>query len=356
MVASVTRNATSNLILVDLDTQTYKDLSLDIVDIQQNALSHLSPTAFAVIGSSRTSPQALYRVELGDSISIKLLRTTVQLSIPSTYLSEAQHINFPRRYGKNQSGSAYAIFVPPRNPNFVAPAGSKPPLLVWMHGGPTSHVTPGLSLATQYWTSRGYAYVLVNHAGSTGYGRAYRELLDGEWGVADVADAASCVAFLVSEGLVDVTRVGIVGESAGGYAVLQSAYMYPDLWAGGVSLYGISNLQGFVETTHKFESHYLFGLVLQKGMTVEGKEAVYKSRSACYHAEKIKAPLLLLQGSVDTVVPEVQARQFESVMNQLGKDIEVVVFEGEGHGWHKKETIKAALELQAQFWTKTLVR
>lgn len=197
--------------------------------------------------------------------------------------------------------------------------------------------------------------MLVNHAGSTGYGRAYRELLDGEWGVADVADAASCVRFLISKSLIDSTRVGIVGESAGGYAVLQAAYIYPDLWAGGISLYGISNLQGFAETTHKFESHYLFGLVLQKGMTPTEVEAVYKDRSACYHAEKIKAPLLLLQGSVDTVVPEVQARQIEDIMHQLGKTIEVVVFEGEGHGWHKKETIRESLELQTQFWAKTLV-
>lgn len=355
MVASVTRNATHNLFLIDLESETYKDLELDLVDIQQNAMARLSSTAFVVIGSTRTMPQALYRVDIGANTTIKLIRETIKMSIPSAFLSEAKHISFPRRYGKNLSGLAHAFIVHPRNPDFQAPAGSKPPLLLWMHGGPTSHKTPGLSLETQYWTSRGYTYVLVNHAGSTGYGRAYRELLDGEWGVADIADAASCVEFLASKNLIDIKKVGIVGESAGGYAVLQASYMYPDIWASGVSLYGISNLQGFAETTHKFESYYLFGLVLRKGLAKQEEEDVFRSRSACYHAEKIKAPLLLLQGSVDTVVPEVQARQFEEVMMNLRKSVKVVVFEGEGHGWHKRETIKKSLELQEQFWEETLL-
>jgi len=201
---------------------------------------------------------------------------------------------------------------------------------VWMHGGPTSHVTPGLSLATQYWTSRGYACARINHAGSTGYGRAYRELLDGEWGVADIADAASCVAYLASQSLIDASKVGIVGESAGGYAVLQALTTYPSIWAGGISLYGISDLQGFVEITHKFESQYLVGLVLGEGLSKEDEEAVYRSRSAVYHAEKITAPLLLLQGSADTVVPLVQAREMESAMRKLGKTVEVVGIRGRG--------------------------
>jgi len=228
--------------------------------------------------------------------------------------------------------------------------------LVWMHGGPTSHVTPALALNTQYWTSRGYAYVLVNHVGSTGYGRAYRERLDGKWGEADIADAASCVAHLASEKLIDVTKVGIVGESAGGYAVLQALYTHPDIWTAGISLYGISSLQGFAEITHKFESHYILGLVLGKGeWTKEATEALYRKRSALYHVEKIKAPLLLLQGDVDTIVPVNQATQMEEAMKKVGKTVEVVIFEGEGHGWHKEETMRASMELQTEFWAKTLL-
>ncbi|KAJ5833416.1 hypothetical protein N7474_001727 [Penicillium riverlandense] len=355
IVASATQNATSNLVMIDLETNSWKDLSLDLVDIQRNALARVSSTAFAVIGSTRTAPQALYRVDIGDSISISLIRATVEQSISSALISQTHHITFPRTYSGG-SGNAHAMFAAPKNPAFEAPAGTLPPLLVWMHGGPTSHVTPALALKTQYWTSRGYAYVLVNHVGSTGYGRAYRELLDGGWGEADIADAASCVAYLAEEKLIDVNRVGIVGESAGGYAVLQALYTHPDVWTAGISLYGISSLQGFAEITHKFESQYILGLVLGKGeWTKEAREELYRRRSALYHAEKIQAPLLLLQGDVDTIVPVSQATQMEEAMKKVGKTAEVVIFKGEGHGWHKEETIRASMELQTEFWNKTLL-
>ncbi|OKL61052.1 hypothetical protein UA08_03135 [Talaromyces atroroseus] len=358
LVASVNHRATSNLVVIYLDTSTWKDLSLPIVDIQKDALARVSASAFAVIGSTRSTPQALYRVDIGKVVSMKLLRPTVELDIPETIISQAQHITFPRVYGKSDANSpnAYGWFLGPKNVDFKGPEDTKPPLLVWMHGGPTYHVPPGLSLSSQYWTSRGYAYVVVNHVGSTGYGRAYRELLDGEWGSADVADAASCVAYLASEGLIDPTKVGIVGESAGGYAVMQALYMYPDIWAAGISIYGISSLSGFAETTHKFESHYIDSLVIGKGTKSEEKiAALYKSRSAVYHVEKIKAPLLLLQGDVDTIVPAIQATLMEEKMRELGKVVEVVMFEGEGHGFHMEKTIKASLQLQADFWAAKLI-
>jgi dipeptidyl aminopeptidase/acylaminoacyl peptidase len=358
LVASINQSAASNLVLIDLDTNSWKDLSLPVVDIQKNALARLSCSSFVVIGSTRTAPQALYRVDLSDSVSMKLLRATIELDISNTLISQARHITFPRVNGNGDfsSESAYAWFVEPKNAAFKAPQDSKPPLLVWMHGGPTYHVPPGLSLATQYWTSRGYAYVLVNHVGSTGYGRTYRKLLDGEWGVADISDAASCIAYLTSEGLIDSTKVGIVGESAGGYAVMQALYTNPDIWTAGISIYGISSLQEFANTTHKFEGHYLDSLVLGEGKkSNQETEALYKSRSAVYHADKIKAPLLLLHGEVDTIVPAWQATRMEEVLRGLGKSAEVVIFEGEGHGFHMEKTIRASIELQAQFWAKTLL-
>jgi dipeptidyl aminopeptidase/acylaminoacyl peptidase len=131
-------------------------------------------------------------------------------------------------------------------------------------------------------------------------------------------------------------------------------YTYPDIWAGGISLYGISKLQEFVELTHKFESHYVQGLVLKKGVSKEEQEAVYRSRSAFYHADKIKAPLLLQHGSVDTVIPYPQSRDMEKLMRGLGKTAEVVIYEGEGHGWQMEETIRGSIEAQRQFWAKTL--
>ena len=224
-----------------------------------------------------------------------------------------------------------------------------------MHGGPTTHVAPGLSLAIQYWTSRGYAYVCVNYAGSTGYGRAYRMLLQGEWGVIDIADAASCVSFLISQRLIDGSRVGIVGESAGGYAVLQALCVYPNLWAGAISLYGVSNLKTLVGAMHKFESQYVQQLVLKDGQAVDDVEAVYTSRSACYNVDKIRSPLLLLQGDQDTVVPESQTKEMQQIMMEQGKDVECVIYKGEGHGWEREDTIKASLEKEAQFWARTLL-
>lgn len=356
LVASANKSATSNLILIDISTYSWKDLSLPIVDIQKNAIARITSSSFAVIGSTRTSPQALYRVDLGDTASIKLLKPTIQLDIPESVISEAQHITFPRIYSKGTTGFANAWLVEPKNNAFKGIEGTKPPLLVWMHGGPTYHVPPGLSLNTQYWTSRGYAYVLVNHVGSTGYGRAYREMLDGQWGVADIEDAASCVAFLSSERIIDPAKVGIVGESAGGYAVMQALYIYPEIWAAGISIYGISSLSGFAETTHKFESHYIDSLVLGKGEKSEEEiEAIYKGRSALYHAENIRAPLLLLQGDADTIVPASQATQMEGKMHELGKEIQVVMFEGEGHGFHMAKTIRASTEIQTKFWLNKLL-
>ena len=356
LVASVNQNATSNLISVNLENNSWKDLSLPIVDIQKNAMARLSPSAFVVIGSTRTSPQALYHVTLhGDDASIKLLRPTVELNISEAVLSQARHISFPRVYS-NSTDNAHGWFMEPKNDAFAAPEGTKPPLLVWMHGGPTYHVPPGLSLATQYWTSRGYAYMVVNHVGSTGYGRKYCKLLDGNWGVADIADAASCVAYLVDQGFVDPKRVGIVGESAGGYAVMQALYTSPDIWAAGISLYGISSLAEFAATTHKFESHYIDSLVLGGGTkSQEEIDAIYRKRSAVYHAAKINAPLLLLQGDIDTIVPPWQAVRIEQILRGLGKEVQVVMLEGEGHGFHMEKSIKTSIELQTRFWADKLL-
>ncbi|KAJ5087563.1 hypothetical protein N7456_011179 [Penicillium angulare] len=354
IVASVTQNATSNLVLIDLKTNSWTDLVLDIVDIQRNGLAFLTPSSFAVIGSGLQSPQGLYEVNMSGQPFMELLRSTEE-PVDESLISEPQHISFPRTYS-NDSGSAHCWFAPPKNSDFTAPKGTLPPLLVWMHGGPTSHVCPSFAAKTLYWTSRGYAYVIVNHVGSTGYGRAYRELLDGAWGEADIADAASCVSYLAAEGLIDKDRVGIVGESAGGYAVMQALYTHPDVWASGISLYGISSLAGFAEITHKFESQYIIGLVLgNEKVTDEVRDAIYKKRSAIYHADRIKAPLLLLQGDVDTVVPVSQATQMEETMKKLGKAVEMTIFKDEGHGWHKSETIRASLQLQIDFWTRTLL-
>lgn len=319
-------------------------------------MARISDTKFVVIGSTATAPSALYLIDLKYPSEPQVLKSSVDLGLSTSLYSEAEHVSFPRVYGEKKDDLGYALYLPPKNPEYKAPEGVLPPLIVGLHGGPTAHEAPGLSLMSQYWTSRGYAFVHVNYAGSTGYGRAYRDRLNRQWGIADVADAASCVAHLVSTSRIDRTRVGIRGGSAGGYGVLQALCVYPDIWAGGVSLYGISGLKALGEDTHKFESHYLFALVFDDGASEEEKERIYEERSPCFHADKIKAPVLLLQGSLDKVVPPNQTRAMERTIKANGGDVQVVIFDGEGHGFREGKNVKKAIEEEERWWNKTLLR
>lgn len=225
-------------------------------------MSRVSDTSFMIIASGVDSPNALYLASLkshdssvsayrtSHKISSRLLKSALNIELPATTYSRPEHItvtgeNVPKTYG---------FYYPPHNPEYVGPQGDLPPLIVVSHGGPTGHISPDLGLQTQYMTSRGYAVFCLNYRGSTGYGRAYIEELDGEWGVADVADAVNGVRFLGDR--IDTTRVGIRGGSAGGYCVLQCLCeeQTKSTWAGGVSLYGISDMHALMEDTHKFES------------------------------------------------------------------------------------------------------
>lgn len=356
LAATYTRNASNRLIIIDTTQNSYSDPGLPLNDIRNEALARISDTKFVVIGSTATAPAALYLIDLEHPSEPQVLKSSADLSLSTLLYSEAEHISFPRVYGDKKDGLGHALYLPPKNPEYKAPDGLLPPLIVGLHGGPTAHEAPGLSLMSQYWTSRGYAVAHVNYAGSSGYGRAYRDRLNGQWGIADVADAASCVAHLVSSSRVDASRVGIRGGSAGGYGVLQALCVYPDLWAGGVSLYGISGLKALTEDTHKFESQYLFALIFEDDASEEDKEAIYRDRSPYFHADKIKAPVLLLQGSVDKVVPPSQTRDMERTIKEKGGDVEVVLFEGEGHGLRQGKNVKRAIEEEERWWGRTLLR
>ena len=350
-----TKLATDTLLIVDLITSKVAELPLGLVDIPMNSLRRISDTKFVVLGSESISPSALYLVDVRNPSEKTLLKSSTSIPLPTSIYSIASHITYPRSQGKQTGGVAHAIFTPPHNPSYTPVVGSLPPVIVWMHGGPTSHISPGLALATQYWTSRGYAYVHVNYVGSSGYGRKYRDLLNYSWGVKDIDDSASCIAHLAESGLVDGTKAGIVGGSAGGYGVLQSLVTFPKLWAGGNSLYGIGNLKSLSTDTHKFVSHYLYALIFAEDASEEEKEKVYRDRSPCLHAEKIESPLLLLQGADDRVVPLVQAVEMERVMKKEGKDVKLVVFEEEGHGFRSKKSLKASIQEEEKLWRRTLL-
>ncbi|OKL55816.1 hypothetical protein UA08_08936 [Talaromyces atroroseus] len=360
IVATWTNNAREMLVSIDLSASKYTVLSDALTGMFGSAVKRLSDTSFAVIAASPTAPKALYHVELTQSLpKLTSLKSSLPLDIPEEFYSRAEHISFPRTEGPGHlNTTSHAFFLPPQNANYVGTPDTLPPLIVEMHGGPTSHTNPGLALTYQYYTSRGYAVALVNYAGSSGYGRKYRDLLDGVWGALDPADAASCVAYLVETGRVDGTRVGIMGGSSGGHAALEAIWMFPSVWSAAVSRYGISDVEVLVEDTHKFESHYAFRLLFGDNVPDDEEERrrVYRERSPRFNAEKIKAPVLLLQGSEDKVVPPNQTEMMVQSITKNGGIAKMTIFQGEGHGFRGKENQRLALDEQDQWWQKYLVR
>ncbi|KAK6350385.1 hypothetical protein TWF718_003578 [Orbilia javanica] len=357
IVASCTSNATSKTILINLRDDTFQDLDLPFVDTNPASIQTVSDSKFTIIASTTLTPSALYVCDIsGAKATYKRTASSTETSIHPNLISNAQHISFPRISSPEPDTEAYAWYYPPQNPAYKSPNGTLPPLVISLHGGPTSHSTCGLSLPIQYWTSRGYAYAYVNYTGSTGYGRKFRDALNTKWGIADVSDAADCVYHLASQSLVDKTRVGIVGGSAGGYGVLQAICSYPDIWAACVSNYGISSLRALVEDTHKFESRYMDKLLWDLDASQEIKDRVLDERSPLLRANNIKAPALLLQGVDDRVVPKEQAEEMAKIIKSNGGVVEVELFEGEGHGWRRQETVVKALTLQEGWWRKYLVR
>ncbi len=240
--------------------------------------------------------------------------------------------------------TAYGFLYRPTHPDVVAPDGELPPLVVIAHGGPTSAAVAVPRPSTTYFTSRGLAVLDVNYAGSTGYGRAYRERLRGTWGHADIEDCVLGARHLAETGVVDGARLGVRGGSAGGFVVL-AALAFHDVFSAGISLFGVADLSLLAEETHKMESRYLDGLV---GPWPAARET-YDARSPLHHVEGIEAPLLLLQGEEDRVVPPSQAVGMAEALRERGRPVALVLFPGEGHGFREPDSIVRAAELETSF-------
>ncbi|MET3468063.1 prolyl oligopeptidase family serine peptidase [Microbacterium sp. 1262] len=241
-------------------------------------------------------------------------------------------------------GPVHAFAYPPTNPDVTAPTDELPPYLVWVHGGPTSHVGGTADAKAAYFTSRGIGVLDVNYGGSTGYGRSYRERLKGQWGVVDVDDVAAAARGLAADGLADASRLAIEGGSAGGWTVL-AALVGTDVFGAGVSRYGVGDARALAAETHDFEARYLDGLI---GPLPEA-EHVYIERSPLSHAEGFRVPLLLLQGDEDAVVPPAQAEAIRDALVAQGVPHAYVLYAGEGHGFRRTETIVNALESELAF-------
>jgi dipeptidyl aminopeptidase/acylaminoacyl peptidase len=256
------------------------------------------------------------------------------------YISRPTRLEIPAAYG-----SIHALHYKPENPAAQGPA-SAPPLIISLHGGPTSSATRGFKPRTVFFTSRGFAWLDLDYAGSTGYGRAYRERLRGNWGIADVEDTLSTARFAAASGLADSTAIFVTGGSAGGYTVLM-AIATAQVFRGAASYYGISDLIALQRSTHKFEQGYQSALL---GATLPEGEAIYRERSAIQHADRISTPLILFQGADDYVVTKDQSETIAQALRSKGVPVEYHQFPGEGHGFRHADTIRTCLERELAFY------
>ena len=263
------------------------------------------------------------------------------------YISPPQHLAFLTADGL----TAYANFYPPHNPDYAAPAGETPPLVVKCHGGPTASASSVLNLRNQFWTSRGIAVLDVDYGGSTGYGRAYRERLKGAWGVVDVADCLNAARYVIAQGMVDGERAVITGGSAGGYTVL-AALAQGGVFKGGASYYGVSDVAALARDTHKFESRYLDWLI---GPYPERAD-LYRERSPLTHADALNCPVIFFQGADDRVVPPNQTEMMVDALRRRGIPVGYLLFAGEQHGFRRANTIKRALDAELYFYAALVFR
>jgi dipeptidyl aminopeptidase/acylaminoacyl peptidase len=340
IICTHTDQSTTHMACLTTDTG-----KLDPIQLPYSGIRYLRTSAGRVffIADSAIEPPAIVQFDIAER-KIRILRRETSVILDPGYLSPPEEIRFPTENGL----TAFGLYYPPRNRDYLAPPATKPPLLIISHGGPTSSAHNGLSLETvQYWTSRGIAVCDVNYGGSTGYGREYRERLRGKWGMVDVDDCANAARYLANRGQVDGNRLIIRGGSAGGYTTL-AALTFRNIFKAGASYYGVSDLERLATDTHKFEAHYLDSLI---GPYPQERE-LYVQRSPIHFTNRLSCPVIFFQGLDDKVVPPDQAvKMFEEVRSK-GIPTAYVPFEGEQHGFRKAESIKRALEVELYFYSK----
>lgn len=337
LLCTFTSNGKWQLAQVDLTTGTLTELETDYTDI---AAVHCNSQQAVFIGASATRFEQLVRFQQGRTDS---LAYSSSCTIDEGYLSSANALHFP----VGDSEQAYGFYYAPQNKDYAAPSGSKPPLIVLCHGGPTGATSSALNLKIQFWTSRGFAVFDINYRGSTGYGRTFRDRLKGNWGITDVEDVCAGAQYLVKQGLADPNQIAIKGGSAGGYTVL-AALTFADTFKAGASHYGIGDLETLARDTHKFEARYLDSLV----GPYPADQATYQARSPINHTEQLNCPVIFFQGLEDKVVPPNQAEAMVAVLKNKGIATAYVPFEGEGHGFRQGPNIKTALEGELYFYSQ----
>jgi dipeptidyl aminopeptidase/acylaminoacyl peptidase len=319
---------------------------IKVADLPYTAISRrirATGNTLVFVAASPTEAAAVIRMDATTG-TCEVLRRSLETPPDAGYVSRPRAIAFPADGGK---ATAYAIYYPPANKDFVGPSGELPPLIVMSHGGPTSMALAQFDMDVQYWTSRGFGVVDVNYGGSSGYGRAYRERLRGQWGIVDTQDCISAARYLAAAGEVDGRRLAIRGGSAGGYTTL-CALVFHDDFAAGASYYGVADCEALATDTHKFESRYLDGLI---GPYPEDKD-VYYARSPIHFADQLSCPVILFQGLEDRVVPPSQAEAMVAALRAKDLPVAYLAFEGEQHGFRKAETIQRTLEAELYFYSR----
>ncbi|MBD1846540.1 S9 family peptidase [Cyanobacteria bacterium FACHB-63] len=339
IICSYTENGLSRFASLDLDTR-----ELTPIETPYTSIGGLQVCAdhAVFLGGSSTEPSAIVKYDF-QTQQFEVLRRASELRIDPGYLSVPEAIEFPTE----NNLTAHALYYAPKNKDYAAPEGERPPMLVKSHGGPTASTSAAFNLGIQYWTSRGFAVLDVNYGGSTGYGRAYRERLKGTWGIVDVDDCANGAKYLAEQGKVDGDRLVIAGGSAGGYTTL-CALTFRNTFKAGASYYGVSDLKALAEDTHKFESRYLDGLIGAYPERVD----LYEERSPISAVDRLSCPVIFFQGDEDKIVPPNQAEMMVDALKQKGLPVAYVLFEGEQHGFRKAENIKRALDGEFYFYSR----
>jgi dienelactone hydrolase len=319
---------------------------LQTADLPYTAFARRIRAEGNVLVFAAASPTESLAVVRMDAVSgaREVLRRSLDHEVDSRYVSVPRAIAFPTEGG---AATAYALYYAPANADQAGPSGERPPLIVESHGGPTAMTQAQLNLEIQYWTSRGFGVVDVNYGGSSGFSRAYRQRLQGQWGIVDVEDCISAAQYLAESSEVDGKRLVIRGGSAGGYTTL-CALVFHDDFAAGASYYGVADCEALATDTHKFESRYLDGLI---GPYPEAKD-VYHARSPIHFADQLSCPVILFQGLEDRVVPPSQAERMVAALRAKDLPMAYLAFEGEQHGFRKAETIQRTLEAELYFYSR----
>jgi len=326
------------LAVIDANKKTLNTLSLPYTDIEslvcdQHTACFLaaSPTEFASI--------IKYDIE---QQNVNVIKKSNTIRLDQKYVSVGESISFPVGEGKE----AHAIFYRPQNRYLTGLDDEKPPLIVMSHGGPTGESHNGLKMVAQFFSSRGFAVLDVNYGGSSGYGREYRQRLNGNWGIVDVNDCSKAALYVAEQGWVDKDRLAIRGGSAGGFTTL-AALAFTDVFKAGASHYGVSDLEALAKETHKFESRYLDNLI---GAYPEQQE-IYKERSPVNAVDKLSCPVIFFQGLEDKIVLPNQAEMMVDALKEKGIPVAYIAYEGEQHGFRQAKNIKRTLESELYFYS-----